>query len=150
MADEELSVQVVDFMLHCARQKVFTGNFKPLARRVLGPDLADFGALDVFAEAGDREAAFLADLLAFHMDDARIDENDFLRLAFPARAIDDGEALPDSDLRRGQADAFRGVHGFEHVGDELVEFHSVEIGDVLGFLFEDRVRVLDDAESHFQ
>ncbi len=51
--------------------------------------------------------------------------------------VDDGDAASDADLRRGEADAVGGVHGLEHVVDELLQF-VVEDSHGLGGLFENR------------
>ncbi len=42
------------------------------------------------------------------------------------------------DLRRGQTDAVRGIHGFEHVVNELMQFGRIEFGDGPGRTFENR------------
>ena len=50
------------------------------------------------------------------------------------------------DLRRRQADAGRGVHGLDHVAQQLVDL-SVDVGDVGGRLLENRLRELEDASK---
>ena len=56
--------------------------------------------------------------------------------------------LRNSDLRRGQSDAFGRVHGFEHVVDELVQFGRIEFGDAFGLFFEHRLAVQHDRVGH--
>ena len=53
--------------------------------------------------------------------------------------------LPNIDLRRGETDAMRSIHGFEHVLDQLMQFGRIEFGDGVGRPFEDWVvQVSDD------
>src|SRR5262249_34983681 len=107
-----------------------------------------FAAGDLFAKPGYAEAAFFAPLLARDMDDLRIDEYDLLRRIFTDRAIDDGNAPPDSDLRRRQSHTLSGVHGFEHIFEEFVKLGRVELGYDLGGTLQHRVAVFHNRVDH--
>src|SRR5258708_4798050 len=48
-------------------------------------------------------------------------QNDEHRVGILEADVDDGKPLRDADLRRGETDALRGVHGLEHLIDELLE-----------------------------
>ena len=50
-------------------------------------------------------------------------------VSFAARGVDDCEALMDIDLRRSQAETVRGIHRFEHVLDQLMQFGRIELSD---------------------
>ena len=82
------------------------------------------------------------------MHDLRIDQDDLLRRVLAGGHVDHREPLADADLRRGQADAFRRVHRFEHVLDQLVQFRRVEFRDVLAAFLEHRLPVLHDRINH--
>ena len=61
--DEQHAVDVVDLMLHGARQQVFAVHFEPLAVLVLGANADLGGADDLLADIGEAEAAlFLVEL----------------------------------------------------------------------------------------
>ena len=116
-----------------------------------------FSARDGFAEARNAEAAFFARLFALFVDDLGIDEDDFLRLRvacfglFAAGNIDHGETAGDGDLRGGETHAVGGVHGFEHVCDELMQFGRIELCDEIGGAFEDGVvQVTDHFMQHLE
>ena len=57
--------------------------------------------------------------------------------------VDHDHALVHVDLRGGQADAGRVVHGLGHVGDQLLHAR-VENGDRLGDLVQARIGVAQD------
>ena len=77
-------------------------------------------------------------------DDLRIDEHD-QRVA-PLGHVDHDDLLVHVDLGRGQADAGRGVHGFGHVGDELLQ-RLVEDGDRGGDLVQPGIGVAKDVQD---
>ena len=56
--------------------------------------------------------------------------------------------LRDADLRRGQAHALGGVHRFEHVLEELVQFRRIEFGHVVGFALQHRVAEFHNRINH--
>lgn len=63
------------------------------------------------------------------------------------RDIDDGELEIDADLWCCEADAAGVLHGFQHVGDEFIEF-GTGFCDGAAFFAEDGIAVLDDREKH--
>src|SRR5229473_3107033 len=143
MLNEENSIQVIDLVAESARQEIFTANFKLLALRILRAHRDELRANDVAAEAGNREAAFLFADFAFGVDDLRIRENDFGFGILAAGDVDDGETQAQADLRRGQADTLRGVHGSEHIFGEFFDL-GVEFGYGRGGPLQDRIAILDD------
>src|SRR5690348_5199457 len=114
MIDEKNSVKVVDFMAKGAGEEAFALHFKFLAGGVLGADGDIQGAQDISAKTRDGEAALLLALLAFGVENYGIGEDELGFGIFARRNIDDGQIQIEANLRGGQADALRGVHGFEH------------------------------------
>ena len=74
---------------------------------------------DLADHPGHREAAFAQLDLFLARLDLRIDDDH--RLVLVVVHVHHEEALGDVDLRRGQTDARRGVHRFEHVVDQLLK-----------------------------
>ncbi len=68
------------------------------------------------------------------MNDFGIDEDDSRFGIFSAGDVDDRNANAFADLRGGETDALRGVHGSEHVFGEFGQF-GVKFGDDGGGLF---------------
>ena len=56
-------------------------------------------------------------------------------------------ALVDVDLRRGEADARRGVHGFGHVADQLDDLGR-DRGHRRRHLAQPRIGILENMEQH--
>ena len=98
---------------------------RPRARRVArpcpGPDGHLGGALDFLGDAGEREAALGGALLALLADELGVDEDVELARLVLGGDVDEEDAVRLADLRGGQADAGRGVHGLGHVVDELLD-----------------------------
>ena len=83
-------------------------------------DLDRRGPLDAVINSGHRQAAFVVDLLVrAGPDDLGIDQH--ARIVALFRGIDHDHALVHVDLRGGQARALGGVHGLEHVVDQLAD-----------------------------
>ncbi len=127
--DEENAVQVIDFVLEGAGQKLLTGKLDALAVLILRFHDLPCGAGNGLAETGDAEATFFAGLLSFAEDDFRIDDDDLVGLVFAQADVDDRDLLAEPDLRSGQPDAFGGIHRLEHIGDRLVQFRRIELSD---------------------
>ena len=87
-------------------------------------------------------------LPAFGFDDLGIDDDDLFGLALAVGAIDDRDLLRDADLRGCEAHAFGGIHRFEHVGDQLMQFGRIEFGHVGGFALKYRVAILHNRIDH--
>src|SRR5574341_1339255 len=147
VADEELAVQVVGLMQEGSGQQLFAGALEGFSVDVLGAHGDAVGARHLLAELGQAEAAFVGALVAFLVDDLGIDEHDLLRRIFLEGDIYDGNAFGDTDLWRSQAEAVSGVHGFEHVLDELAQLR-VKDGHGRGRAFQHRVAVFDDGIDH--
>src|SRR5258708_14747452 len=128
--DEEDAVEVVDLVLHGAGEKLFTFDLEPVSVDILRADLDLGGAMDLLANLGEAEATLFFELLALALDDLGIDEDELLFGILLEADVDDGKPLRDAALRCGEAEALRGVHGREHLIDELLELR-VEDGDGL-------------------
>ena len=62
--------------------------------------------------AGDGQAGFLVELVAFSLRDDRVDEH--VQIFY----FHDGDAAQHADLGRRDADAVRRAHGLDHVFDQ--------------------------------
>ncbi len=88
-------------------------------RRAVAVERADgdaVGAADPLVDPGHRQAALFHLLDAVQGGDLGVDETE--RLVLALGDVDDDHPAVDVDLGRGQADAGRRVHGFEHVVDQ--------------------------------
>ena len=126
-----------------ARQEVFAAHLERLPLRVLRAQGYEVRPHHVAAEPGDREAALLLALFAFRVDDFRIGKNNFRFGILSGGHVHDGDTHAQSDLRRGQPDSLRRVHGSKHVFGELLEL-GVEFCDRRGRLLQDRIGILHD------
>ena len=92
-----------------------------------------------------RQAALFALRLAFGGDDLRVDE--YLELVAGHAHVDYDDALVDIDLCGREADAGRGIHGFDHVADQFPDVcrHDRHRG---GGLSQPRIRVFEDVQDH--
>src|SRR5271170_2147559 len=147
VGDEEHAVEVIDFVAEGAGEQAFAAAFELGAGGVLRADGDVLRAFDVAAKTGERETAFFLALLAFGVNNLGIGEDHFRFGNFAVGDVNYGEAQADTDLRRGETDAVRGVHGFEHVGDELLEV-LVEFFHALAGSFKHRVAVFHDRMNH--
>jgi hypothetical protein len=81
------------------------------------------------------------------VNDFGIDENEFGARIFLESNVDDRNAAANADLRRGQADSVRGVHGLEHVGDELLQLF-VKARDLFRWFLENGIAEFYDGINH--
>src|SRR4029079_19370941 len=108
-----------------------------------------FRAHHVVPDAGDREAALLALLLALAEDDHRVHERVRRPRRVLLRHVDHEDALEHADLVRGETDAVVGLHRLAHVGREVGE-RRVELGDLLRAGLQHGIPVVADAsQAHF-
>src|SRR5712692_1522891 len=117
MLDEENAVEVINLVAEGAGKQVFAANLERLALGILRFYGDELRPDDVAAKAGNGEAAFFFALFAFSMNDFGIGEDDFGFGVLAAGDVNDGDAKGKADLRRGEADALRGIHGGEHIFD---------------------------------
>src|SRR4051812_2301340 len=132
MVDEQDAVEVVDLVLDAGREQALGLDLVGLAVEVeiLEPHLG--GALDILVDFRDRQAAFLVDRrLVRGPYDLRIDEHARLGLAFLLGKVHGEDALRHPDLDRGEPDAGRVIHGFEHVLDQGLDVGR-DLADRLG------------------
>src|SRR5215469_4356590 len=139
---------MIGLVKESARQKIFARHLELFTLLVLRADGDALAAPHLFAEAGDAQASLFSGLPTFRLEDFGIDDDDLFGFAFAVGAIDDGDFLGDADLRGGEPDAFRSIHGFEHIGDQLMQFGRIEFGNVGGFALEDRIAIFDYRIDH--
>src|SRR5258708_11353065 len=113
MLDEKNAVEVVDFVAEGAGKQVFAANLERFAFGILRFYGDELRRDDVAAKAGYGEAAFFFALFAFGVNDLGIGEDDLGFGVFSAGDVNDGDANGKADLRCGEADALRSVHGCE-------------------------------------
>ena len=136
---------MVQLMLHGAGQQLFAAGLEPLALDVLGAQADLHRALDVLAESGNRQAAFLAHLAAVLFDDFGVDQHHSRGRILAGRSVDDRQTPGDPDLRRGEAQPLGGIHRLEHALDQFAQFAGAEFQDRFGRRFQNRIAVLDDS-----
>jgi hypothetical protein len=149
VADIQLAVQVIGFVLEGTSQQVFPSVLEDLPSQILGADGHHLRATHIFAEFRNAEAAFTLRVAALLMDDFGIDEDDLGVGVLFERDVNHGDAERHADLRRGQAHTAGGVHRLEHVIDEQLQF-AVENGDFVGRLLKDWISELYNGIDHFQ
>src|SRR5580693_8181021 len=100
VADVELAVEVIGFVLEGASQQVVADLLEDLPSQILGADGNHLGARHVFTEIGDTETAFTLGVAAFLVNDFRINKDEFgVRILFESD-INYRDAARDTDLRR--------------------------------------------------
>ena len=119
MVDEELAVEVVDFVLKGAGVKTLARSFERLTIQANGLDFDPSVALDIAVQVGKAQTTLLADLLALVARELGVDQGHGLAVRLMDGHIDDADPLEDANLRGGKPDPLRGVHGIEEVGDEF-------------------------------
>ena len=147
VADVELAVQVVGLVQKGAGQQLLARLFEYLSVNVLGANRDFVGTSHVLAEVGNAQASFTLGVAAFGMNDLGIDEDQLRLGVLLERDIDNRNAAPNADLRRGQPDAMGLVHRLEHIFDELLQF-LVEDRHLFRRLLENSVAVLYDGIDH--
>ena len=131
-------------MLHALREQPFTFDADLFTVAIESRDRDLLETHDVADHPDDRQAALGHLFFIFRKHDLRID--DHRRFVFVVVHVHDEQPLRNADLRRGEADARSGIHGFEHVVDELLEERIVDFFqfDFFGNPAQRRVPVLDD------
>src|SRR5580658_5769009 len=148
VADVELAVEVIGFMLEGAGQQIVADFLEDLSSQILGADGNHLGARHVFTEIRDTETAFALGVAALLVNDFGIDEDEFgVRILFEGD-VNDGDAARDTDLRRGQAHAAGSIHRLEHVLDQLLQVF-VKDCDFLGWFFENGISEFNNGIDHF-
>src|SRR5580698_3309707 len=147
VADVELAVEVIGFVLECTGQKIVADLLKDLSGQILGADGDNLRACHVLTKVRDAETAFTLRVAAFFANDLGVDKDEFGVWILFERDVNDGDAARDTDLRSGEADAASGIHRLEHVIDELLQFF-VEDRNLLGWLLEDWISELNDGVNH--
>src|SRR5688572_3732538 len=114
--DEQLAMQVVDFVLERARQQFIRFALEGLSLEVGGAHGDPRRAIHIAVNVGNRKASLFGAFATRFGDDFGIDEDDGIVVH-----VHDGDALETSDLWRGEADPLRGAHGLEHVVHQAPE-----------------------------
>lgn len=141
MFDEQYTVEMVELMLKQASLELVSFDLDLVSIKVDASHEHLLGADDVPRQPGHRQAAFLVLPLAVGFDNLRIDQG--VRI-FTSQEVVDEQALANSNLWRGKAEPRLFVHGLEHVFDQANQ-RTVDVGDILGDLFEHRVAVVTNS-----
>ena len=116
-------------MLQAYRGKAGEFALEPLTIRLLGTHLHARRALDLFVDIGHRKAALFRHLDPIACHNLRVDVD--LGLVLLGADVHDQERSMHVDLGSGQSDTRGGVHGLQHVRDQLPE-RGVELLHRLG------------------
>src|SRR5271166_2972795 len=141
--EKQDAIQVIDFMLEGARQKLFPLEFKPFAACILSADLHLRRARNLFANVRETQAALFFILLAFAKNNLRINENDLIGRLLLKAQVDYGDAFRNSNLRSSEADAFGCIHRLEHIVHKFTQFF-IELGDGLGGALQNWLGIFND------
>src|SRR5579883_1087409 len=117
--DVELAVEMIDLVLQALSQKAFAFDSYAFAVTIEPRHRRTIGANDIADELGHREAAFTQ--LDFFAEQLEFGINDDRRFVLVVVDVHDEEPLRDVHLRGCQTDARGGVHGREHIVDELLK-----------------------------
>src|SRR5574341_1980026 len=117
--DEHLALQVIHLVLDAHSEQSLGFQRERIAVLIVRADFDALGALNELVDSGHRQAAFLDVGHPGRLDDLGVDQN-HQRVAALGN-IDHDDALGHIDLDCRKPDSRRGVHGFGHVGDELLE-----------------------------
>ena len=146
---------MVVLVLHDAGMEVGHLTFDHIAVAV-HPAIADARrARHRGAQVRDRQAAlpvqhaFLAQQFDFRIDQHRAGHRDVVRIGAGALAGDAEHEQPQRhmDLRRGEADAGRVLHGFDHVADQPADFRRAGVGHRVAAAEQHRVTHAGDLEN---
>src|SRR6266542_466862 len=143
MIDEEIAVEMVGLVAEGAGHQPLAPHLALLAVAVEVTDLHALRPRHGLGEVGDRKTSLVLGDLTEALDDLGVDEDVELLGTLADGEVDDHEPLRDADLVRRQADAGGGVHGDDHVVDQLLQ-RVVEVGHGRGGAPEDIVSVFND------
>ena len=141
MIDKQFTITMICFVQKSSGGVAFGFAFEPFAFFVLGAQGGFHRADDYGGDFADGEAAFLAGLFAFGVDDLGVGGDEFY-----AVAVHYEQAKVEADLRGGEPDALGVVHRVEHVRAELGQL-DVELGDGLAHLAEDLFGIIRDLSN---
>ena len=117
------------------REKFLAGLFVKISLHILGSDGHFARPRHRFAKFGNTQTAFVLGVPAFGEDDFRIGEHELGVRVFFEGGIDYRQTPGNADLGRCQPYAMCGIHGLEHVFDQLLQAlfarYGAQIGDVL-------------------
>src|SRR5215469_610362 len=119
--DVEPPIEMIGLMQEGARQQIFARLLELFAFGILRLKGDAFAAFHLLAESRDAQAALFPFLLALHTEDPRVDQHQLVVRVFAIRNVDNGDLSGKADLGGGEAHALGGVHGFEHVFQELMQ-----------------------------
>jgi hypothetical protein len=129
---EDDAIQMISFMLEAASQQSRSLHLDRPAQRILTSADRSIGSSEFQVGAREGQAALVGRLelpiLAFGQDDLGVADGTDLAHVIGVRAVEDEDCEIDSYLSCCETDTLRGVHGGEHVPDELVELF-IELTD---------------------
>jgi hypothetical protein len=135
---------MIDLVLHADRQQAVDVLLEWVAVAAQGPHANARRARNLVVVAGHGEAAFLRRFRAFLHEDLRVDEDP--RFGATLGHVRDQQALVDIDLGGGEPDALGGIHGLEHVVDQVTQWR-VDRGHRRGLGAQAGVWILQDCEA---
>ena len=144
IVDEQLAFEMVHLVLQAHGRETIEVDLEDLALHVLGAGADGGGTLHLVENAGNRQATFLGNPLAFTRQNLRVAEH--LRVRLSLGNIHNDQSLMEVDLGGGQPDARGCVHGLEHVLD-LPGQSGIEHLDRLGPGAKTGVRVLKNLQA---
>jgi hypothetical protein len=122
---EDDAIQMISFMLEAAAQQSRSLHLDRPAQRILTSADRSIGSSEFQVSAREGQAALVGRLelpiLAFGQDDLGVADGTDLAHVIGVRAVEDEDCEIDSYLSCCETDPLSGVHGGEHVADELVE-----------------------------
>src|SRR5437588_928238 len=127
MIDEQHAVEMVDLVAERPGHQPLAPHLALLAVAVEVADLHALRPRHGLGEVGDRQTAFVLGDLPDPLDDLGVDEDVQLLGTLADGEVDDHEPPGDADLVRREADAGGGIHGDDHVVDQLLQ-RIVEVG----------------------
>src|SRR5579862_8483064 len=138
---------MVGFVEQSAGEQFLSSLFENFAADVLSANCHFIRARDVLPEIRNAQTSFTLRVLAFPVNNFRIDKHQLGLGIFLERYIDDGDSTSNTNLRRGQPDAVSRIHRLEHVIDQLFQVF-IEDRNCFRRLLENWIAVLYDGIDH--
>src|SRR5687768_300469 len=145
--DEQCAVEVVHLVLEAAGEQ--SGPFDRLRLAVAIEPFEDRAGRTrhCCVEARHAQTALFFELHSIALDELGVDEHEQVGGIAADRDVAHEDPFADANLRRGEPDAGRGVHGLNHVVHEGINLRC-DLGDRLGGTMEHRRSVADDRTQH--
>lgn len=132
---------MIELMLKHARLQLIRLDAHLVAIEVTSDDVDLFRPHDVPRQTGNRQTTLVKFPLSVRLHNLGVDQR--VRIVAHLEVVDE-EALANADLWGRKSESGLGIHGLEHVLGQLHK-RAIDIGDLLGHLFENRVAILADS-----